>query len=114
MDQNNPNYQKYIFELEQTKNNQEIKHIVYLSRRAIWANVLWCILTPIAGYIHTRRWKEFFILSVSIFLFGVITSGEGGFEEGLEKGKEISPLVSLIAIIDNGIAIKKAKDKVNS
>jgi hypothetical protein len=113
MDNNNPNYKERISELESKKNNQEIQHTVYLSRRAIWANVIWCILIPIAGYIHTRRWQQLGILSISIFVFSVITAGDDSFEEGLERGKKMSPLIALIAMIDNGIAIKKAQEKVN-
>lgn len=111
MDKND--YQDYVSDLEQAKLNKEMKHTVYLSRRAIWANIIWCILMPIGGYIHTRRWKQFGILSISIFLFSVITGGEGGFKEGFERGQKMSPLFSLIAMIDNSLAIKKAQEKVN-
>lgn len=111
MDKND--YQDYVFDLEQAKLNKEMKHTVYLSRRAIWANIIWCILMPMAGYIHTRRWQQLGIFVISAFLFGFITAGEGGFEEGLERGQKISPLFSLIAMIDNSLAIKKAQEKVN-
>lgn len=107
------NYQNLIQELENNMKNNQIEHTVYLSRRTIWANVLLCfLLSPLAGYIHTRRWKPLGTFSLIFFGFLLITQPPNqSFAESFAHGQKYSLLASLISTIDNSIAIKKAQNK---
>ena len=113
MNEPEKNYQNLIQELDTNMKNNQIQHTVYLSRRAIWANVLLCLLSPVAGYIHTRRWKPlgtFAIISIG-FIF-ITEPPNQSFAESFARGQQYSLLGSLISTIDNSIAIKKAQNKV--
>jgi hypothetical protein len=114
MNEPEKNYQNLIQELEKNMENNQIQHTVYLSRRTIWANVLFCfLLSPLAGYIHTRRWKPLGTFSLIFFGFLLITQPPNqSFAESFAHGQKYSLLASLISTIDNSIAIKKAQNKV--
>lgn len=116
MNQKPNNYKAYMSNLDKKAKNKDILHTVYLSRRAIWANVLLSfLLASLAAYIHTRRWKQMGIFSISLVAFmTIISSDSDSLEESFRKGQKFSPLASLIATIDNSIAIKKARKKVNN
>lgn len=94
--------------------NNQIQKTIYLSRRAIWANILLCfLLSPLAGYIHTRRWKPLGIFSLICFLFLMITQPSNlSFAESFARGQRYSLLASLISSVDNSRAIRSAKAKV--
>lgn len=94
--------------------NNQIQHTVYLSRRAVWANILLCfLLSPLAGYIHTRRWKPLGTFSLIFISFLLITQpSSSSFAENFAHGQKYSLLASLISTIDNSLAIKKAQSKV--
>jgi hypothetical protein len=105
------NYQQQIAQEE----NNQIAQTIYLSRRAIWANILLgFLLSPLACYLHTRRWKALgiFLLFFLPIVF-IISDGRDSFEANFQRGQNLSPLVTLIAIVDNSLAIKKAKNKVS-
>lgn len=109
-------YQNYIKQLDKEMKNQEMQHTIYLSRRAIWANILLCIfLSYIAGYIHTRRWKPLGIFAlITSSIIWVTAPPRANFAESFQHGQKYALIASLIATIDNSIAIKKAKDKINN
>ena len=118
MTEPNPNYDRYISEIENEKEKKQIRHTIYLSRRAIWANILLIILfSSFAGYIHTRRWKALGILLAAIMGIGFVASGNtDSFEESVEKGFEtgtnLAPVAMIIAAVDNGLAIHRARKKI--
>jgi len=111
MNKNQNNYQTYIAEIEEKNKKKKVLHTIYLSRRAIWANVLISfLLAPLASYIHTRRWKQMGIFTLLFMVFFmIIPSDSDSFMDSVRKGQRFSLLASLIATIDNSIAIKKAR-----
>ncbi|MBL1211541.1 hypothetical protein [Geminocystis sp. GBBB08] len=103
-------YQNIIQELEQQMENKKNQHTVYLSRRAIWVNIVLCLLISyVGGYIHTRRWKALgvFTFIFSGFLFITQPSNQS-FTENFAHGQKYAFLAGIISTIDNSIAIKKA------
>ncbi|AFZ47048.1 hypothetical protein Cyast_1079 [Cyanobacterium stanieri PCC 7202] len=92
------------------------KQTIYLSNRSIWSNIALCfILSPAAGYIHTRRWgalARVFLVLVSFFV--ITTPSSMTNREAFERGQKYSLLASFIATIDNSIAIQNAKDKLKN
>jgi hypothetical protein len=113
MNQEPNKYQEYSQKLDELKKEKEINHTIYISRRAIWANVILSFtLSCLAAYIHTRRWKAMGIFTIFMIIFMIFTGIEDDLKKSFEKGQTWSPLMSLIACIDNGIAIKKARQKV--
>lgn len=109
-------YQDYGQQLDQEKAEKQIRKTLYISRRAIWANILLSMLISyVAGYIHTRRWKALGIFVASTFAIFFVTASENeSFEEGLERGISLSPLFSLIGTIDNSLAIRRARQTIGS
>ncbi|MBE9221767.1 hypothetical protein IQ215_03575 [Cyanobacterium stanieri LEGE 03274] len=92
------------------------KKTIYLSNRSIWSNIALCfILSPIAGYIHTRRWSALGKVSLALFAFFAITSPTNMTNrEAFERGQKYSLLASIISTIDNSIAIQNAKNKLKN
>ncbi|MBF2099264.1 MAG: hypothetical protein IGQ88_12950 [Gloeomargaritaceae cyanobacterium C42_A2020_066] len=100
-------------EVEQEKNRHLIIKTLYLSRCKIWIMVLLTLLTPIAAYIYTRRWKAMFFSFLTIFFFLLIYVGdEEDFERAFNKGAELAPIVALATGIDNWLGICRARQKV--
>ena len=109
------NYQQKLAQMSQIETKNQINQTIYLSRRAIWVNILLgFLLSPLACYIHTRRWKPLGICLLFLMpIVFIITDSRDSFEANFQRGQNLSPLVTLIAIIDNSLAIKKAKNKVS-
>ena len=118
MTEPNPNYDRYISEIETEKEKKQIRHTIYLSRRSIWANILIILLfSSFAGYIHTRRWKALGIFFTIFIGIGTIASSnanslEESFEKGFETGVTLAPFAMVIATIDNSLAIQRARQKI--
>ncbi|PHV63134.1 hypothetical protein WEU38_00995 [Cyanobacterium aponinum AL20118] len=114
-DQNNK-YQQVAKQMNLEKEQKEIQHTVYLSRRAIWANILLSMfISFLASYIHTRRWKQMGIFSFTAFILMMfVSAGSESFEESFRRGQVLSPIASLIATVENSLAIKKARRKIQS
>ena len=118
MTEPNPNYDRYISEIENEKEKKQIRHTIYLSRRAIWANILLIILfSSYAGYIHTRCWKALAIFFSIVAGIGMLASiNAKSFEESLDKsfeaGANFAPVAMIIAAVDNGLAIHRARKKI--
>jgi hypothetical protein len=115
MNQPNNQYKQYVTQFNNEEHQRQMLHTVYLSRRAIWVNVLLSfLLSFLAAYIHTRRWKSMGIFSLSMFIFLLAIGGENdSFAESFAQGQSLAPLFSLIATVDNSLAIDKARKKVD-
>ncbi|WP_223211238.1 hypothetical protein [Synechocystis sp. PCC 6803] len=100
--------------MDKEKSERLVRKTLYISRRAIWVNILLSILISyVAGYIHTRRWKALGIVVVGTFVFGFLTASENeSLEEAVERGITLSPLFGLIGTIDNSLAIRRARQTV--
>ena len=112
MESSDNNYDQYINDLDQQQSKSRIAHEVYVSRRKIWISTLLTLLSFIAPYIYTRRWKPLGIMVGAIFLLGCFISYGDDFETGFNKGRKLAPIFMVLAAIDNGMAIGKYKKKV--
>lgn len=118
----NDQYDPYVAEFERRNRDKEILKTIYISRRAIWVNALIAFfLSPLGAYIHTRRWKALGMFTLaSVVVFGIIgeiaSKPNETFEESLarsfERGVAFSPLASLLVTIENGLAIRRARQKM--
>jgi hypothetical protein len=104
-------YQHYAKQMDDEKSQRAIRKTFYISRRAIWVNILLSMLVSyVAGYIHTRRWKALGIIVLGSFIFSFLTAPENeSLEDALERGVTLSPLFGLIGTIDNSLAIRRAR-----
>jgi hypothetical protein len=118
----NDQYDPYVAEFERKNQEKEMRKTVYVSRRAIWVNALIALLiSPLGAYIYTRRWKALGLFTLaSVVVFGIIgeidSKPNETFEESMarsfERGVAFSPLASLIVTIENGLAIRRARQKM--
>ena len=107
-------YDRQIKNFERQKNEAKIAKEVYISRRKIWISTLLCLLSFIAPYIYTRRWKAFGGLVGGIFVLGCFIGDSEDWEASFRKGQELAPIFMVLAAIDNGVAIKKNQMKVKA
>ena len=106
-------YSQQIENLEKKENNAKIAHEVYVSRRKIWVSTLLCLISFVAPYIYTRRWKPLGAIVGGLFILGCfIGDSNADFEVNFQKGQQLSPIFMILAAIDNGVAIKKNQMKV--
>jgi hypothetical protein len=105
---------QYLDSMNDQEERKKAQQIVRLSRLNIGFAVLLSMLTPIAGYFYTRRWKAFLWLICSVALMGAIVGGFSRSEkEAMERGFTIGSLGGLIvAPIDNALAISRAKKQM--
>lgn len=98
----------------QIEQEQEQLRLVKLSNKSIILAVIISLLIPIGGYIYTGRWKPMFILLGSLTVLNtLILMGSRNEREGFASAFSTSAILStIIAPIDNGSAIKRAKDKI--
>ena len=103
--------QKRVTQIEQ---EQEQLRLLKLSNKSIPLAVIISILIPIGGYIYTGRWKAFFIMFGSVlFLNLLINSGSKNEREMIENSFIFGGVVfTIIAPIDNALAIRRAKEKM--
>lgn len=85
-----------------------------LSQKRIWISTILGFLIPITPYLYTQRWKPLLWLGGTIigvsFLMETIAPSDN-MEESWKRGQNWSPLVSLVAITDNWLAISRARKK---
>ncbi|MGD1919439.1 MAG: hypothetical protein ACFCAD_11435 [Pleurocapsa sp.] len=113
MESSGNNYEQQINNLEQRQNEAKIAHEVYVSRRKIWVSTLLCLISFVAPYIYTRRWKPLGAMVGGLFFLGcLIGDNNADFETNFQKGQQLSPILMVLAAIDNGVAIKKNQMKV--
>ncbi len=89
-----------------------------LSQRKIWLAVLLTFIFTPLGYIYTRGWKglyPFFVLIVSVMtLSGITVTILDADEITSEKiGHAIGSIGWIIAMVDNGMVISKAKKEID-
>lgn len=85
-----------------------------LSQKRIWIATILGFLIPITPYLYTRRWKPLLwlagtVMGASFLIEGVAPSDN--LEESFQRGRNFSPLVTLVAITDNWLAISRARKK---
>lgn len=100
-------------ELEEVKKRQLIAKTLHLSKCKYWIMLLLLLLSPIAAYLYTRRWKAmFFVFMSTCFMAFLYVGEEDDFEEAFRKGTDLAPVAALVAGIDNWLGIRRAKQKV--
>ncbi|MBC5794802.1 MAG: hypothetical protein VKL60_16545 [Sphaerospermopsis sp.] len=116
MGENNDNKKLLRQSLDAINEQEERKKadkIVRLSRLNITIAVLLSLLIPLAGYCYTRRWKALLWLGLSLGVTGAIIGlSSSTEEEAMERGFAIGSIASLIAPIDNSLAISRAKKQI--
>jgi len=106
--------QSKINQIEQQIQDQKLVELVKLSQRSIPLAVIISLIIPIGGYIYTGRWAAFFkLLLIGGFLggLGLIITPEDSKGDTLVA---IACAGTLIAPIDNGIAISSARKQVKN
>lgn len=96
---------------EQKYAETELGKTIKLSQKAIWIAIILSLFIPITGYIYTRRWKTMLIVFSCVIGAGVaISASSENKEEAGTNSFAFSSIVSpIIATIDNGVAVHKAK-----
>ena len=113
MESSENSYEQQINLLEQKQQEARISHEVYVSRRKIWISTLLCLISFVAPYIYTRRWKPLAGIVGGLFLLGcIIGDRNADFEVNFQKGQQLAPIFMVLAAIDNGVAIKKNQMKI--
>jgi serine/threonine protein kinase len=94
-----------LLKSEISKDGKEMSKLLYLSSRAIWANILLALFSCYAAYIHTRRWKALGIFMIIILIFF-------GNIRGTKDTYKWIFTINIIAAIDNSFAIFNARKKL--
>lgn len=97
-----------LSEFDQKKQQQ-------LSQKRIWISTLLGFLIAIAPYFYTQRWKPLLwfvgiIMGVSFLIETVAPSDS--FKNSFQRGQNWSPLVTLVAITDNWLAITRSRKRL--
>lgn len=93
---------------EQNQLSQQQK----LSQKRIWIASLLGFFIPFTPYLYTQRWKPLLSFAGGVFAIAFmmeLVSPSKNFEKSLERGSNIGPLASIVAIADNWIAIARAR-----
>ena len=92
-------------ELEQQKQQR-------LSQKRIWISTVLGLLIPITPYLYTQRWKPLLWLAGTIigvsFLIETVAPADN-MKDSFKRGQNLGPLVSLLAITDNWLAIARSR-----
>lgn len=98
----------------QIEQEKEELRVFKLSNKSMPLAIVISFLLPIGGYIYTGRWKAFFILFGSAFLVNcLIILGSNNEKDGFQNAITFSSILgTIIAPIDNGLAINRAKEKL--
>ncbi|TYQ30287.1 MULTISPECIES: hypothetical protein [unclassified Pseudanabaena] len=106
-------FQKQLENLEQTKNEKEFKQVYNLSQKNITIAVIISLLLPAGGYGYTRRWQPFLILIGVAMLLGIVMVSLDNSKDQKKRLFNAAALMgTIIAPIDNGLAIARAKKKI--
>lgn len=99
---------------EQKHAETELEKAIKLSQKAIWTAVILSLFIPITGYIYTRRWKTMLIVFSCLIGAGVAIGASSRNEEGTRANSFVfsSIMSPIIATIDNGVAVYKAKKRI--
>ena len=115
MSEDKNDLQKRLEEIDRLSQDQELAKTYNLSQKNIAIAAILSLIFPIGGYIYTARWKAFWILFCVLFgiiLIGTINEQD---EEKIDRlGTFCGVIASIVAPIDNSIAILKARDKINA
>lgn len=88
-----------------------------LSQKRIWISSLLGFFIPFTSYLYTQRWKPFLYFAGGIFAVSIameVISPTEDMEESFQRGSNLGPLATLIAIGDNWTAIDRARKKQKS
>ena len=94
-----------LSELEQQKQQR-------LSQKRIWISTVLGLFISISPYLYTQRWKPLFWLlgiSAGFFMVAEVVSPTKNMEESFKRGQHWSPIVMLVAITDNWLAITRSR-----
>jgi hypothetical protein len=106
--------QKRLEEIARQSQDQELASTYKLSQKNIATAAILSFLFPIGGYIYTARWKAFWILFSVLFgiiLIGTINEKNDEKVDGLATFCGV--VASIVAPIDNIIAIQSAREKID-
>lgn len=94
-------------ELEQQKQQR-------LSQKRIWISSVLGFFIPIAPYFYTQRWKPLLWLggtTFGVFFLIETVSPSTSMKDSFQRGQNWGPLMSVITITDNWLAISRARKK---
>lgn len=94
-------------ELEQQKQQR-------LSKKRIWISTVLGFFIAIAPYLYTQRWKPLLWLGGTAFgaFFLIETvAPTDNMKNAFQRGQNVAPLMSLITITDNWLAISRARKR---
>ena len=97
-----------LSELEQQKQQR-------LSQKRIWISTLLGLLIPITPYLYTQRWKPLlWVLGIGtgFLMVAEVVSPTKNMEESFEQGQRWSPIMMLVAITDNWLAIARSREQL--
>jgi hypothetical protein len=98
-----------VKEIEEKIEFQKTMKIVKLSKRSLPVTFVLCLLIPIAAYIYTQRWTPLFLFLLAVTAFSVTVAASGNISYVEELVIITSIFASVISLIDNTIAINRAR-----
>lgn len=113
-DQDQEILRQYLDSIKEEEERKKVQNLARLSRLDIGIAVFLSLLIPIGGYCYTRRWKAFLWLMCGGALIGVVVAGNSrNSEEAMARAFGIGSVAgTIIAPIDNALAISRAKKQV--
>ncbi len=97
-----------VEEVREELESEKLTKLVKLSERDMTATIILSILLPIGGYIYTRRWLPLLWFCCG----GFLVSGLVSTSEPDEQFLIVSLYGAVVAPIDNGKAIARARERV--
>jgi hypothetical protein len=94
-------------ELEQQKQQR-------LRKKRIWISSVLGFFIPIAPYFYTQRWKPLLWLggtAFGVFFLMETIAPTDNMKNAFQRGQNVGPLMSLITITDNWLAISRARKR---
>ena len=97
-----------VKEVREQLESEELTKLVKLSERDMTTTIILSIFLPLGGYIYTRRWLPLlWFFCGGFFVSALVSASEPG-----EKFLVTSLYGAIVAPVDNGKAIARARERV--
>ncbi|BAZ87408.1 hypothetical protein [Dolichospermum compactum] len=105
---------QYLDSIKGEEERKKLQYLARLSRLNIGIAVFLSLLIPIGGYCYTRRWKAVLWLMCGGALIGMVIGGTArNNKEAMARAFGIGSVAgTIIAPIDNALAISRAKKQI--
>lgn len=112
---NNNTQKEQVQEINEQIAKDKLSKVVKLSHRNMTGTIIISFFLPITGYIYTRRWLPFLWFMLGGFLIsGVVAASEPEEDKAGELAWTLCAFYgAIVAPIDNGQAIARAREKVS-